>query len=236
MLFDIESRCKTSFGFTILDDVATGNQGDYMPSYFVAETAKYLFLLFDTDSVLNAKSMENRFLFSTEGHVLPFYHGLRLYVDAVLNDEVNHKRLRSHFAEQMDELNATESLFDSQHRQYPMPRTSGSPSSSSANRENRRKRESARSIVDSNDIDSIFIPQSARNAVCPAKPFAVYRAMHRNEGGADADDADVVDDDAGDSLIAHFKAMDVVEQSQSTEMPQCARSLPAVQLSLTLWR
>ncbi|MFL5309776.1 MAG: glycoside hydrolase family 47 protein [Myxococcales bacterium] len=44
-LRDIDACCRTEAGFTVLEDVTTGKQGDLMPSYFLAETLKYLWLL-----------------------------------------------------------------------------------------------------------------------------------------------------------------------------------------------
>ena len=40
---------------------------DRMESFFLSETSKYLYLLFDKDHVINKKQQE--FLFSTEGHL-----------------------------------------------------------------------------------------------------------------------------------------------------------------------
>ena len=46
-------RCRTDAGFTVLTDVGTRKQGDLMPSYFLAETLKYLYLLFAPDETLD---------------------------------------------------------------------------------------------------------------------------------------------------------------------------------------
>ena len=40
------SNCRTDAGYTVLKDVTTREKGDLMPSYFLAETLKYLYLLF----------------------------------------------------------------------------------------------------------------------------------------------------------------------------------------------
>jgi Glycosyl hydrolase family 47 len=57
--------CRTDGGYTIVKSVVTKEKGDLMPSYFLAETLKYLYLLFapealDFDSVV----------FNTEAHPL----------------------------------------------------------------------------------------------------------------------------------------------------------------------
>jgi hypothetical protein len=41
-----------------------------MPSYFLAETCKYLYLLFDEN---NFVLKDNRYLFSTESHIFPVF-------------------------------------------------------------------------------------------------------------------------------------------------------------------
>ena len=40
------AHCRTDAGYTILKSVVTKEKGDLMPSYFLAETMKYLYLLF----------------------------------------------------------------------------------------------------------------------------------------------------------------------------------------------
>jgi mannosidase alpha-like ER degradation enhancer 2 len=62
---DLVRYCRTETGYTTLKSVVTKEQGDYMHSFFLAETLKYLYLLFapealDFDSVV----------FSTEAHPL----------------------------------------------------------------------------------------------------------------------------------------------------------------------
>lgn len=70
MLEAIENTMKTSCGYTILESVVTKEQGDKMPSYFLAETLKYLYLLFDEDHpILEGGRVFEKFVFSTEGQV-----------------------------------------------------------------------------------------------------------------------------------------------------------------------
>ncbi len=62
---DLVRYCRTDSGYTTLQSVVTKEKGDLMPSYFLAETLKYLYLLFapealDFDSVV----------FNTEAHPL----------------------------------------------------------------------------------------------------------------------------------------------------------------------
>jgi hypothetical protein len=68
VLEDIKRRCWTECGWSGLQDVRTGEKSDRMESFFLGETAKYLYLLFDTDHPLN--SLDAAYVFTTEGHPL----------------------------------------------------------------------------------------------------------------------------------------------------------------------
>lgn len=74
---DIKRRCWTSCGWAGLEDVRTGELKDRMESFFLGETAKYLYLLFDTEHPLN--KLDAPFVFTTEGHplLLPKPGGIR---------------------------------------------------------------------------------------------------------------------------------------------------------------
>ena len=58
------ARCRTDAGYTTLKSVVTGEKGDLMPSYFLAETLKYLYLLFAPEETLHFESV----VFNTEAH------------------------------------------------------------------------------------------------------------------------------------------------------------------------
>lgn len=66
MLDAIVARCRTADGYTVLEDVTTGQQGDLQPSYFLAETLKYLYLLFADEPSLDPRQV----VFNTEAHPL----------------------------------------------------------------------------------------------------------------------------------------------------------------------
>lgn len=68
VLKDIKRRCWTECGWSGLQDVRTGEMSDRMESFFLGETAKYLYLLFDIDHPLN--SLDAAYVFTTEGHPL----------------------------------------------------------------------------------------------------------------------------------------------------------------------
>lgn len=68
VLRDVKRRCWSKCGWSGIQDVRTGERNDRMESFFLGETAKYLFLLFTPDHPLN--KLDAPFVFSTEGHPL----------------------------------------------------------------------------------------------------------------------------------------------------------------------
>ncbi len=65
ILEDLVKHCRTDNGYTVLTSVVTKEKGDRMHSFFLAETIKYLYLLFDP-GVLDLDSV----VFNTEAHPL----------------------------------------------------------------------------------------------------------------------------------------------------------------------
>lgn len=61
---DIFKHCRVEAGFTSLRSVKTFEKGDYMHSFFFAETLKYAYLLFAPTSALDL----NKKVFNTEAH------------------------------------------------------------------------------------------------------------------------------------------------------------------------
>lgn len=63
----IERYCKTSIGYGQLKDVSKVNAHpeNKMESFFLAETMKYLYLLFDPDTPID---LLNKHVFNTEAH------------------------------------------------------------------------------------------------------------------------------------------------------------------------
>ncbi|MDQ2870936.1 MAG: glycoside hydrolase family 47 protein [Acidobacteriota bacterium] len=67
VFFDsLVAHCRTENGYTVLQSVVTKEKGDLMPSYFLAETLKYLYLLFAPDDAVDWKNG----VFNTEAHFL----------------------------------------------------------------------------------------------------------------------------------------------------------------------
>ncbi|KAI8327718.1 glycosyl hydrolase family 47-domain-containing protein [Choanephora cucurbitarum] len=69
VLEDLNNRTRVPCGFATLGDVRSGRQEDRMESFMLSETLKYLYLLFDSDHVIN--KMDSNYVFTTEGHILP---------------------------------------------------------------------------------------------------------------------------------------------------------------------
>ncbi|KKA26248.1 hypothetical protein TD95_000043 [Thielaviopsis punctulata] len=72
---DIVKNCYTSCGWTGIQDVRTLEKSDRMESFFLGETTKYLYLLFDDDHPLN--KLDAAYVFTTEGHPLVLPKKLR---------------------------------------------------------------------------------------------------------------------------------------------------------------
>ena len=79
VLRDIKRRCWSKCGWSGIQDVRTGELNDRMESFFLGETAKYLFLLFTPDHLLN--KLDAPFVFSTEGHPLILHKPARYWSD-----------------------------------------------------------------------------------------------------------------------------------------------------------
>lgn len=69
VLKSLQRYARVSCGYAAVNDVRTGKKEDRMDSFVLAETFKYLFLLFANkeDLILNV----DEFIFTTEGHLLP---------------------------------------------------------------------------------------------------------------------------------------------------------------------
>ncbi|KAK9249466.1 glycoside hydrolase [Lipomyces tetrasporus] len=87
ILSDIQARSRTSCGYAALHDVRTNELEDRMESFFLSETMKYLYLLFDVDNPLNKD--ESNFVFSTEAHPL------RIDVDLIPTERRKDMKLRT---------------------------------------------------------------------------------------------------------------------------------------------
>ncbi|KAJ3145802.1 alpha mannosidase-like protein [Geranomyces variabilis] len=71
-LNDFEKMARVRCGFASLADVEAGTHDDRMESFFLSETLKYLYLLFDDDNFVH--TLHDNHVFTTEGHLflLPY--------------------------------------------------------------------------------------------------------------------------------------------------------------------
>ncbi|KAJ3414305.1 ER degradation-enhancing alpha-mannosidase-like protein 2 [Chytridiales sp. JEL 0842] len=69
----LNNLTRTEYGFANVKDVSQMVLEDKMESFFLAETLKYLYLLFDPDNVYNREN----FVFNTEAHPFPVWHTYR---------------------------------------------------------------------------------------------------------------------------------------------------------------
>uniref|UniRef100_A0A3B3CYQ7 alpha-1,2-Mannosidase n=1 Tax=Oryzias melastigma TaxID=30732 RepID=A0A3B3CYQ7_ORYME len=65
----LEQNTKVRCGYATLHHVVEKSKEDRMESFFLSETCKYLYLLFDEDNPLHKSG--HKYLFTTEGHIVP---------------------------------------------------------------------------------------------------------------------------------------------------------------------
>ena len=72
----LEKNCRVHHGYSGIRDVYSSQspKDDVQQSFFIAETLKYLYLLFSDDSVLPL----DQWVFNTEAHPLPVLKGVPL--------------------------------------------------------------------------------------------------------------------------------------------------------------
>uniref|UniRef100_UPI00358E3F85 ER degradation-enhancing alpha-mannosidase-like protein 1 isoform X2 n=1 Tax=Myxine glutinosa TaxID=7769 RepID=UPI00358E3F85 len=75
ILQSLERHARTHCGYATLHHVVEKTQEDRMESFFLSETCKYLFLLFDEHHPLHLSSGD--YIFTTEGHIIPVSSSLR---------------------------------------------------------------------------------------------------------------------------------------------------------------
>ncbi|EDQ91080.1 uncharacterized protein MONBRDRAFT_31742 [Monosiga brevicollis MX1] len=76
LMQDLERHARAPCGYATLHNVEDKSQEDRMESFFLSETLKYLFLLFDDEHPLH-QGNATAHVFTTEGHLLPILGALR---------------------------------------------------------------------------------------------------------------------------------------------------------------
>ena len=69
IMCDLQQHTLAACGYATLHDVVTKEQEDRMESFFLSETLKYLYLLFDDANVLHSKGWDH--ILTTQAHVIP---------------------------------------------------------------------------------------------------------------------------------------------------------------------
>ncbi|XP_033647803.1 ER degradation-enhancing alpha-mannosidase-like protein 1 [Asterias rubens] len=107
ILESLETYTKSTCGYATLHDVFTKTKEDRMESFFLSETCKYLFLLFDSDNHVNRAA--SKYIFSTEGHLLPIS---RKYRSKKLSKDFYNRRSMKTRIDNCEELPYNRSLSE----------------------------------------------------------------------------------------------------------------------------
>jgi hypothetical protein len=91
MLESINDFMRVENGYASIENVNTHSLTDHMPSYFLAETCKYLYLIFDPDHFLHSKNI----IFTTEGHIFPVEYETQSFFSKIPDESVYQDSLKS---------------------------------------------------------------------------------------------------------------------------------------------
>ena len=89
ILTSLNKLTRATCGYGTIHDVETQTLEDRQESFFLSETCKYLYLLFDTDNPVN--TMSERYVFTTEGHVFPVLDQFRTNVWDLQEENVSRR-------------------------------------------------------------------------------------------------------------------------------------------------
>lgn len=71
ILDSLNTHARVKCGYAAVENVSTKVLRDHMDSYFLAETVKYLYLLFDDSAWTKDFRDPSKYIFNTEAHLLP---------------------------------------------------------------------------------------------------------------------------------------------------------------------
>lgn len=97
ILQSLNQFTRTNCGFATVHSVNDMSLEDRMESFFLSETTKYLYLLFDTDNYLNQNF--EKFVFSTEGHIFPLQRRFRRKLWPFGSNFVSHSLIHYNISE-----------------------------------------------------------------------------------------------------------------------------------------
>jgi len=92
ILYSLNNNTRAECGYATVHDVLDMTLEDRQESFFLSETVKYLYSLFDFDNPLHKSS--NSYVFTTEGHILPI--SARFHGDKWKEDDIYDFRGRAH--------------------------------------------------------------------------------------------------------------------------------------------
>ncbi|XP_015573504.1 alpha-mannosidase I MNS4 [Ricinus communis] len=132
MVASLQYGARCPCGYCHITDVEFHKKEDHMESFFLAETVKYLWLLFDLASGPD-NLVENgpyKYIFSTEGHLLPAMPQISLlgehcsYFGAYCeSDDIKQESPKSSISVNSHEINASTFYGGQVHPRYPLDST-----------------------------------------------------------------------------------------------------------------
>nr|XP_060622284.1 ER degradation-enhancing alpha-mannosidase-like protein 1 [Anolis sagrei ordinatus] len=93
ILQSLEKYTKAKCGYATLHHVIEKSKEDRMESFFLSETCKYLFLLFDEENPVHKSG--NRYMFTTEGHIVSLDKRLRVSLWQDKTEQLKPSELRA---------------------------------------------------------------------------------------------------------------------------------------------
>ncbi|KAJ7316979.1 hypothetical protein JRQ81_003141 [Phrynocephalus forsythii] len=104
ILQSLEKHTKAKCGYATLHHVIEKSKEDRMESFFLSETCKYLYLLFDEENPVHKSG--NRYMFTTEGHIVSLDKRLRvpLWQDTFPEEQKKVEKLKP---DELRTINAT---------------------------------------------------------------------------------------------------------------------------------
>merc|ERR1719383_1077914 len=75
ILYSLNNHTRAECGYATVHNVLDMSLEDRQESFFLSETVKYLYLLFDLENPINRNY--NNYIFTTEGHILPLSKSFR---------------------------------------------------------------------------------------------------------------------------------------------------------------
>ncbi|CAF2956774.1 unnamed protein product [Rotaria sp. Silwood2] len=118
IITNLEKHARVPCGYAALSDVSTGQHEDRMDSFVLAETFKYLYLLFD--SIPHRYIDIDQFIFTTEAHLLPL-NLLLFKINDTLREEFDKKTILSARLYEQKNLSLTERLNEKRAKNNQCP-------------------------------------------------------------------------------------------------------------------